>query len=391
MKITHLAGVVLLLLLTSCGESDAPGGRTVRALARAAEDEDPWVRRLAIDGLSSRCFDGAVAIPALIRALGDRVLPNRVAAALALGKRGEAAAPAIDRLLDMVVGATGIERDMAAWALAEIGAPAREKAGPILEVRGYALRELTLATVPWFQERESADDRIRLPVLLDRSGRFETRGLRLDVAGLKRQLRERAERERDHRSPYPSSLHMILAVDESLPWVAAESLLTICADPEVRLPDCSFAVLTATDWGARDLECKIPWEALYRPAPDSPAIPPADVAIRLGSTGSDLGELRGRLEELTETKEWALVGVSAERWVSVREVLCVFSEIDRADHCVRPEDLRVEEIERHLASGASPADGSDSGAPPKILQRLIEQARKETRPRVLFEWEARAR
>jgi HEAT repeats len=355
---------------------DDRDGRAVRALADAVIDDDPWVRRWSVIALGRARFDRAVAVPALARALADDVEAIRVAAGMSLGMRGESAAGAADALIEILKGEPCPTRDMAAWALGVIGSPVRARAEPVLLRRGYALPDLTLATVPAAHAWKSCDEE-RVLVRVDRRGHVEVKLVRYGLRRLTEYILERAETKRECRPPYASAIHAAFCVDEHLPWVVVQSLLTVCAHPDVRLPVTWWDVRQANREKTHGVfELEIP-RGLMHYGDDAPSgLPPADAILRLGGVGEGPTDPTTPLEELAKRRPDAVVGVCAERWVPVGDVMRAISMVVAAGLRPRPEEFLVDEV-----FALSP-HGERSEDEQALLPRLIERARAEAKAEV---------
>ena len=102
--------------LASSGGANALG---VVGLVELLDDEDPASRKSAVDGLGSMGVSAAAAVPALMERLDDAIL--QIPAAVALGKIGHAAAPAVPRLIALGKDGAVPLRVAAFTALAGIG------------------------------------------------------------------------------------------------------------------------------------------------------------------------------------------------------------------------------------------------------------------------------
>jgi len=120
----------------------------LEAVTAGLDDPDPSVRHLAAIALGQV---GAPAVPALARALEERQsLPVRIAAASGLARAGAAAATAVAALADCLRSADEVLRFHAAMALGKIGPAAVPALRGLLasgnpEVRGAALDALGFA------------------------------------------------------------------------------------------------------------------------------------------------------------------------------------------------------------------------------------------------------
>jgi hypothetical protein len=148
------------IMLQLCIRLDAgrrPGrlDRLVRSVIPLLEDPDHVTRHLAAEILSRVGKEARPAIPALIRALGDRESCAGFAAVIALERLGEAAVPALIGALnqqDVIV------RELAATTLGRLGPIARPALPALIKARTAAKEEVVRERVSSAIERITKGD-----------------------------------------------------------------------------------------------------------------------------------------------------------------------------------------------------------------------------------------
>ncbi len=81
----------------------------------------------------------------------------------------------------------------------------------------------------------------RLVLEVDARGRVTVGGAALDLDGLRKLLRERADGSREETGLKVSNLHVVIRVDRDLPWQGAQWLMQECASPSIRVYRILFA------------------------------------------------------------------------------------------------------------------------------------------------------
>jgi CubicO group peptidase (beta-lactamase class C family) len=120
--------VLMLVCVPSFGTGPAAD---IAALVQRLADVDPYQRGAAAVALAQI---GDAALPALIRALDSDQAATRESAAIALGRMGPAAGPALPQLTRLLSDASAAVRQVAAVTLGGLGAAARPAAASLTQI-----------------------------------------------------------------------------------------------------------------------------------------------------------------------------------------------------------------------------------------------------------------
>jgi HEAT repeats len=346
-----------------------PDGSVVRALARAIEDEEPWVRRWVAAALGNDSLDATIAVPALVRLLDEEEVPAiRVAAVHAVGRHAPHAAPAVAALVHIVAEEDDLIREMASWALGEIGIPAREAARAVLDRMTAKGRDRLLISLPMVtgaEKQKYAHDEELVSVCVDSQPSIVIKRRGYTLSNLVDGLRASAGTKRSDVDPYASEIFAELAIDEDLPWVAAQAVLGVLSHPYVRIAKVELAVRRTED---RHDTGMIRVHLRRESDPDP--------VIVLALPGPSRGGLEERLQKLIERDRGAYVLLHPGPSVPTRRVLEVIAMLHRQGFWVH---LEV------FSQGPVLSDSwrwrhdlfekSDDADPAPLLPRLVEGAR----------------